>query len=104
MNNNLELRVTNTQILPIEIIGINIDNDYLELNPINFVKGFDTNQKQFQKIIKIDCLSLKCTEENLNKIEINRVFGQKKNTLIQLNFGIMILRLKILIIRKMKYL
>ena len=78
-NNNLELRVTNTQILPIEIIGINIDNDYLELNPINFVKGFDTNQKQFQKIIKIDCLSLKCTEENLNKIEIRyRVFGQKK--------------------------
>ena len=78
-NNNLELRVTNTQILPIEIIGINIDNDYLELNPINFVKGFDTNQKQFQKIIKIDCLNLKCTEENLNKIEIRyRVFGQKK--------------------------
>ena len=78
-SNNLELRVTNTQILPIEIIGINIDSDYIDLISRNFINGFDTNHNQFQKVIKIDCLSLKCTEENLNKIQIKyRVFGQKK--------------------------
>ncbi len=78
-NNNLELRVTNTQILPIEIIGINIDSDYIDLISRNYINGFDTNHDQFQKVIKINCLSLKCTEENLNKIQIRyRVFGQKK--------------------------
>ena len=82
-NNSLEFKVTNTQILPIEITGLAIDNDLLELDSNFFVGGIDLNanfynKSDFQKIIKIECLTFKCNEENLEKIKINyRIYGQE---------------------------
>ena len=77
-NNILELKVTNTQILPIEITGITLDEKFLNLQSSSFVNGLDINKKKFQKIVKINCLTLECNNENLDKIKINyRILGQK---------------------------
>ena len=78
-NNNLELKVTNTQILPIEITGITLDKKVLNLKSKLFIDGLDLNNKDYQKIFKIDCLSLECNKINLDKIKINyKILGQTK--------------------------
>ena len=83
-NNILEFKVTNTQILPIEIIGLAADNNMLDLNSSFFVGGIDLyadsyNTSDFQKIIKIRCLTLICNEDNLEKIKIYyKIYGQEK--------------------------
>ena len=79
LNNTLEFKTTNTQILPIEITGISIDDKVLDLKSPLFVDGMDLETNDFQKILKIECLTLKCSEENLENITINyRIFGQNK--------------------------
>ena len=79
LNNTLEFKTTNTQILPIEITGISIDDKVLDLKSPLFVDGMDLETNDFQKILKIECLILKCSEENLENIKINyRIFGQNK--------------------------
>ena len=80
-NNNLELKVTNTQILPIEITGITLENETINFKSKSFINGFNSNTNQSNKIIKINCLNLTCTEENLSKLKINyRIFGQKNES------------------------
>ncbi len=78
-DNILEFKATNTQILPIEITGINLEDKFLNLKSKLFIGGFDRNNKDFQKTFKIDCLSLECNRINLDKIKINyKILGQTK--------------------------
>lgn len=78
-NNFLELRATNTQILPIEIVGLTLNENTLNLKSSSFVDGLDLNSNKFHKIIKIGCSTLECTKDNLDKIKINyKIYGQKK--------------------------
>jgi hypothetical protein len=82
-NNNLEFKVTNTQILPIEITGLAKENDVLDLKSNFFVGGIDLytdlyNKSDFQKIVKIECSTIICDEGSLDKIRINyKIFGQE---------------------------
>ena len=77
--NILELKVTNTQILPIQITGINLGDKSLNLQSNLFINGFDLSKKDFQKTFKIDCLTLECNKINLDKIKINyKILGQNR--------------------------
>ena len=78
-NNIMELKATNTQILPIEITGINLGDKSLNLQSNLFINGFDLSKKDFQKTFKIDCLTLECNKVNLDKIKINyKILGQTR--------------------------
>ena len=78
-NNIMELKATNTQILPIEITGINLGDKSLNLQSNLFVNGFDQSKNDFQKTFKIDCLTLECNKINLDKIKINyKILGQSR--------------------------
>ena len=78
-NNIMELKATNTQILPIEITGINLGDKSLNLQSNLFINGFDLSKKDFQKTFKIDCLTLECNKINLDKIKINyKILGQNR--------------------------
>jgi hypothetical protein len=91
-NNNLEFKVTNTQILPIEITGLAKDNDILDLKSSIFVGGVNVNsnffnKNDFQKIIRIECLTIKCDQDSLDKIDVKyKVFGQEKIYSNSINF------------------
>ncbi len=79
LNNTLEFKTTNTQILPIEIIGININDQVLDLKSPLFVDGMRLETNDFQKNLKIECSILQCSDKNLENIIINyRIFGQNK--------------------------
>ena len=74
--NILELKVTNTQILPIQITGINLGDKSLNLQSNLFINGFDLSKKDFQKTFKIDCLTLECNKINLDKNNLVKEFKQ----------------------------
>ena len=78
-NNILEFKATNTQILPIEITGINLGNKNLNFKSNLRVNGLNLNKKDFQRILKIDCLNLECNEINIDKVNVNyKILGQSK--------------------------
>ena len=78
-DNHLEIKVTNTQILPIEIIGITMGNDSVNFKSKSLIDGFSSNNNRFKKVIKINCLIISCTEEDLTNLKIKyRVVGQKE--------------------------
>ena len=78
-NNTLEFKTTNTQILPIEITGIKINDKVLDLQSPLFIDGMNFETNNFQKISKLDCSPLKCNNLDLENISINyRIFGQNK--------------------------
>ena len=77
-DNNLEIKVTNTQILPIQIIGITMESDSINFKSKSLIDGFNINNNNYKKVIKINCLIINCIEENLTKLKIKyRVVGQK---------------------------
>ena len=78
-NNTLEFKTTNTQLLPIEITGIRINDQVLDLQSPLFVDGMNYETNIFQKILKIDCSPLQCDNIDLKDIIINyKIFGQNK--------------------------
>ena len=78
-NNTLEFKTTNTQILPIEITGITVNDKLLNLQFPLLVNGMNLETRNFQKILKIECSILQCNNENLENTNINyRILGQNK--------------------------
>ena len=78
-NNTFEFKTTNTQLLPIEITGIRINDQVLDLQSPLFVDGMNYETNIFQKILKIDCSPLQCDNIDLKDIIINyKIFGQNK--------------------------
>ena len=78
-NNTFEFKTTNTQLLPIEITGIRINDQVLDLQSPLFVDGMNYETNIFQKILKIDCSPLQCDNIDLKNIIINyKIFGQNK--------------------------
>ena len=78
-NNIIELKVTNTQILPIEITSLSSNGEYLKLQDKIYINGLNLNSQINQKIIKINCYDLICNKDNLDNLDINyRILGQKK--------------------------
>ena len=51
-NNTLEFKTTNTQVLPIEITGIRLNDKVLNLQSPLFVDGMNFKTNIFQKILK----------------------------------------------------
>ncbi len=78
-NNIIELKVTNTQILPIEITSLSSNGKYLKLQDKIYIDGLNLNSQIYQKIVKINCYDLICNKDNLDTLDINyRILGQKK--------------------------
>jgi len=79
LDNTLEFKTSNTQILPIEITGMRINDKFLNLQSPLFVNGMNFETNNFQKILKIECAPLQCNNMDLENIIINyRIFGQNK--------------------------
>ena len=79
LDNTLEFKTSNTQILPIEITGMRINDKFLNLQSPLFVNGMNFETNNFQKILKIESAPLQCNNMDLENIIINyRIFGQNK--------------------------
>jgi hypothetical protein len=70
----LILNITNTQIMPLEIIGINMND-----KKIDFENFFLINGGNISRQIRIDCKSYDCSDDHTNKMSLKyKVIGQNR--------------------------
>ncbi len=78
-NNNLKLNIKNTQVLPVEIMGLKKDDKQIYFDRPIFVKGLELNSSNDKKHINIDCKNITCSRKNIKNLEIfYNILGQKK--------------------------
>ena len=80
VENFLSLNISNLQRLPIEVIGIEFDdNTKIYTNPHNLINGRKPTEPQENNIIKIDCkFKEECSQMLINKQKIIfKILGQE---------------------------
>lgn len=83
---NIILNIFNKQILPIKIIGLEIENKKVYLEDYKILPGKKQNKPSTHELIKFDCQTI-CKKNNLDKIKlIYRILGNNKDKYISINF------------------
>jgi hypothetical protein len=83
---NIILNIFNKQILPVKIIGLEIENKKVYLEDYKILPGKKQNKPSAPELIKFDCQTL-CKKNNLDKIKlIYRILGDNKDKYISIDF------------------
>jgi hypothetical protein len=78
----LILKIINTQLMPLNILGINIDNKQIDFENFFWIPGGNISQE-----IKINCTNFECPDNNNDVIKIRyKVIGQKKINISEVDY------------------
>ena len=85
-NENIVVNVFNKQILPVKIIGLEVENKKFLLENYKTLLGKKQNKPSTPELLKINCPII-CDKKNLDQIKlIYRILGDSKDQFISINF------------------
>lgn len=87
-NNTIELNISNLQILPVKILGIQFDKDKnFFLEDEIFIEEKKHNKPFTNNIIRINCENYSCEKNEIEKYKIiYKILGQTKNKFAKIEF------------------